>query len=231
MKKISIYIKTKFAEILPKKFFAPAGKQNKAFTLFVSLIVAALMLAIGFSIGNIIIKQLLLSSTGGGSQVGFYAADAASECALFWDRKNGDGFSLGDSPFSPVSTSTLESLNIVCGAGSTVDGGGVVYGMQKVCNTAACGEAMSEYATTTFYIDYRDSLDSKYLACAFVTIAKKYDAASGAEETTIDSRGYNTDLVIDAGTVGSYGYGGTAESAHCNLNRPRIVERGLLLTY
>lgn len=231
MKKISMYIKTKFSELLPKKGFAHAGKRDKAFTLFVSLIVAALMLAIGFSIGNIIIKQLLLSSTGGGSQVGFYAADAASECALFWDRKNGDGFSVGDSPFSPVSTTTLESLNLVCGAGSTVDGGGVVYGMQKVCNTAACGEAMSQYATTTFYIDYRDSLDSKYLACAYVTIAKKYDSATGAEETTIDSRGYNTDLIIDPGSAGSYGYGGATESARCNLNRSRIVERGLLLTY
>lgn len=204
-------------------------QKNRAFTLFVSLLVAALMLAIGFSIGNIIIKQLVLSSSGGGSQIGFYAADSGSECALYWDRKDGDGLSVAESPFSPIATSTDELLRIVCGAGADVDGGGLVYGLTKICDTDLCGP-MSTHATTSFYIDLRDRLDPSYRACSHVIVSKSYDPLTGAEDTVIDSRGYNTDLIIDTGG-GSYSYNFLNPGVRCNLSRPRVVERGLLLTY
>lgn len=171
----------------------------------------------------------MLSSSGGGSQIGFYAADSASECALYWDRKDADGFSAGESPFSPISTVPLDTLHVVCGSGDETDGGGMVYGLTKVCDTETCGAA-SAFATTTFYIDFRDRLDPNYRACSFVTIIKKYTAATGAEDTIIDSRGYNTDLVIETG-VGGYTYNYQNPNVRCNLGRARVVERGLLLTY
>lgn len=201
--------------------------KSRGFTLFVSLIVASLLLAIGFSIGNILIKQLILTQSGNGTQVAFYAADSAAECALYWDRKDAEGVTLADSPFG---TSTIEDLRLVCGSGTAVDGGGLVYGFTKVCDDDLCG-AYATAATSSFYIDYRDPNDSKYLACAHVTVYKKFYPDSGLEDTVIDSRGYNTDLIEDV-TGDGYNYGsGIASVAHCNLERPRIVERGLYLTY
>lgn len=210
------------------------SQNNKAFTLFVSMLVASLLLAVGFSIGNIIVKQLRLSASGGGSQVAFYAADSASECALFWDRKDGDGESVGESPFSPISSESIENLHIVCGSGQEVDGGGLVYGLTKVCNTSTCGPS-AVFSTTTFYVDFKDRLDEQYKGCARVTIAKKYDAAIGSEETIIDTKGYNTDLLYTA-PIASTGYSGSpiysgATDVRCDLNRQRVVERGLLLSY
>lgn len=200
---------------------------NKAFTLFVSLLVASLLLAIGFSIGNILIKQLILTQTGSGTQIAFYAADSAAECALFWDRKNASGITLTDSPFG---TSTISDLRLICGSGNAVDGGGLVYGFSKTCDDNLCG-ASATAATSTFFVDYRDSKDPRYLACAQVTVFKKFDLVTGGEETIIDSRGYNTDLIVEESGLG-YGYGGGAVStARCNLERPRVVERGLYLNY
>lgn len=202
--------------------------KNRAFTLFVSLLVASLLLAIGFSVGNILLKQLLLSSSGSGTQVAFYAADSAAECTLFWDRKDTSGYTLSESPFG---TTTPTDLRLICGAGSAADGGGLVYGFNKVCDDGLCGPGATQ-ATSTFYIDFRDPDDAKYMACAFVTVGKRFDPATGAESTVIDARGYNTDLLSDGS--GGYGYGyGTAGTGgtSCNLERPRVVERGLLLTF
>ncbi len=212
---------------LVKAYAEKIKGKNRAFTLFVSLLVSSLLLAIGFSVGNILIKQLLLSSSGSGTQVAFYAADSAAECTLFWDRKDASGFTISESPFG---TTTPPDLHLVCGSGSTGDGGGEVYGFSKVCDDSLCGPSATE-ATSTFYIDFRDPDDSSYRACAYVTVGKRFDPATGAESTSIDSRGYNTDLIA-GGTGGyGYGYGGGAGSSGCNLERPRVVERGLLLTF
>ncbi len=201
-------------------------EKNKAFTLFVSLLVASLLLAIGFSIGNILIKQLILTQTGSGTQIAFYAADSASECTLFWDRKDSGGITLTESPFG---TSTIAGLRLVCGSGTAADGGGLIYGLTKTCDDGLCG-ALATAATSSFFIDYRDPKDPKYLACAHVTVFKRFDITTGGEETTIDSRGYNTDLIVDESGVG-YTYGSTITTARCNLERQRVVERGLYLTY
>lgn len=230
-------------------------KRTKGFTLFVALLVAALMLAIGFSIGSIILKQVLLSATGGGSQIAFYAADAAAECALFWDRKDGDGVSIGSSPFGTSTPDGADLLgeSIVCGTGE-LDSAGVIYGWNKECDTAICD--VGSKATTTFVIDYSDPKDEKYLACATVMVSKVINSDTGEEETTIDARGYNTDTIKDAvpiipgggdpGGTGSGGSGGSGGgfdiidesdievptiNARCNLERPRVVERGLKLSY
>jgi hypothetical protein len=209
--------------------------KSKAFTLFVSLLVSSLLLAIGFSIGNILIKQLVLTQTGSGTQVAFYAADSAAECALFWDRKDSDGITLSDSPFgtsTSIDPNVPNGIRFICGSGDTTTGGGIVYAGTKTCDDSLCG-ALATAATTTFFIGYQDPQDPKYLACAHVIVFKKFDVATGEEETTIDSRGYNTDLIVeDSGT--GYGYyvgGGITTAARCNLERPRVVERGLYLTY
>ncbi len=200
---------------------------SKAFTLFVSLLVAALLLAVGFSIGNILIKQLTLASSGSGSQIAFYAADSAAECALFWDRKNKGGFSVVDSPFG---VSTSDQSRLICGGGRDgVDDSGLVFGFTKVCDDGLCSAATTR-ATSTFYVDTQNIRDTKSKSCAFVTVVKVFDPDTGVEETTIDAKGYNTELYL-GNAAGAYTFAYQNPDASCNLSRPKTVERALHISY
>ena len=196
-------------------------KTKSGFTLFVAMVVASLLLAVGFSIGNIILKQLLLSGSGKDSQVAFYAADAGAECAQFWDTKSSTGVALsGDGPFA---TSTkVEDTSIVCGSGAVtaskqVDG--ILPQDQK-------------FSTTTLVVNYSDSQSTlsnpteNYKACAVVLVAKGFepDPNNPTTEipfTRITSRGYNAPY--------SPASGGTP--AGCVTSDPRTVERGIVVQY
>ncbi len=175
---------------------------QKGFTLFVALIVSSIMLSVGFSIGNIVLKQLLLSSSGKESQMAFFAADSGAECALYWDRKDGAGLSTIDGAFSTSTTAEAIQDSVKCGHG--LDGEGKIDGVQYSTETVS-GNTL---ATTTFYVDFSDP-NTTYKACAKVTVVKRDPF------TIIESRGYNSALIGGA----------------CDITNPRTVERGLRLNY
>jgi hypothetical protein len=186
------------------------------FTLFVSMIVASLLLAVGFSIGNIILKQLLLSGSGKDSQIAFYAADSGVECAQFWDTKNALGESLTiEGPFAS-STGTSLFSDIKCGP----------IGPNATTSPAKIFVGDSN-ATSTLVIDYSDDGEN-YRACAQVQIEKGFalvDVGGGFSEnlpfTRITSRGYNSSYIPAVGV----------NPAHCDISNPRTVERGLFVQY
>ena len=76
------------------------GNHNNGFTLLMATLISSLVLSLGISIFNIVIKELTLSSYGRDSQFAFYAADTGAECALFWDIK--------ERAFATSSVSTIE---------------------------------------------------------------------------------------------------------------------------
>ncbi|OJI08263.1 MAG: hypothetical protein COX02_01885 [Candidatus Vogelbacteria bacterium CG22_combo_CG10-13_8_21_14_all_37_9] len=81
-------------------------KSNQAFVLLYAVLVASVVLAIGFSLANIITKQIILSSLGQSSRVAYYAADGGRDCGLFWSKFTeiityGDSL-FGDSGAPPV---------------------------------------------------------------------------------------------------------------------------------
>jgi hypothetical protein len=61
---------------------------QRGFTLLMAALVASIVLSLGSSIFLIAQKQVTLSSLGRDSQFAFYAADAAAECALYWDLRD-----------------------------------------------------------------------------------------------------------------------------------------------
>ena len=186
------------------------------FTLFVAMIVTALILSIGFSIGNIVLKEITLSSSGKESQIAFYAADSISECAIFWDRKDANGVdAIGISPFA-TDTPAFDPNAIRCGTG--VDGvtpgklGAFTQDYGNDIGPTAQADAL--YATTSFYASFQDvGGDASIVACGKVTISKT------PSKTIIDARGYNV------------GYSGDSVTGSCNLTNPRTVERGLRVYY
>lgn len=184
---------------------------SEGFTLLVAMIVTTLVLAIGFSIGNIILKELALSSSGKRSQIAFYAADSIAECALYWDRKDVSGNSvynsdLGDSPFA---TSTPDNPFIQCGTG---------YGIQgsepgQIANFEKTSDSLN--ATSSFVAVFGDSNDPTSISCGIVNIVKNLN------KTTIYARGYNV----------GYLTGANGEGGNCDLSNPKTVERGIKVDY
>ena len=59
------------------------------FALLFAVLTASLLLTIGMAIFNTSFKELEISTAARESQIAFYAADSARECALYWDVKKG----------------------------------------------------------------------------------------------------------------------------------------------
>jgi len=53
----------------------------------IAVVMTSVILSVGLALLDIAYKQVVLSSVARQSQVAFYAADSAMECALFWDQK------------------------------------------------------------------------------------------------------------------------------------------------
>lgn len=78
----------------------------RGFTLLISVVLASVVLAIGLALLDIAYKQVILSSSARNSQYAFYAADAALECALYYDQQ------LGHFAFDPPPVAgTLPSIS------------------------------------------------------------------------------------------------------------------------
>ena len=132
-------------------------KINKeGFTLFIAVIVTSLLLAIGLSISSIILKQLLLSSNGQNSQYAFYAADAATECALFWSSNattTSGGSAFPTSSQSYLDVDYLSPNEISCNG---------YLGVPAVSSALTSSDI--NQATTSFYMAISPT------TCALVTV-------------------------------------------------------------
>jgi len=148
----------------PFSFFRSAAeaKAPRAFTLLLAVLVSGILLALGLAISNIVIKDLVLSSSGRESQFAFYAADTGVECALYWDIKH--------DAFSPESTIT----EFYCGD----------EGEGKVPLTSNYNAGL-DILTTTFSLALGPAEAN---ACSSVSV-QKYIAQ---RKTVVEALGYNT---------------------------------------
>lgn len=60
---------------------------ERGFTLLLSVLIASILLTLGYEIYNFTVKEVALSFSGRESQFAFYAADSGVECALWADAK------------------------------------------------------------------------------------------------------------------------------------------------
>ena len=84
------------------------------FAILFAVLTASLLMSIGISIFGISIKELSLSTASKDSQIAFYAADSAIECAKFWDTRAGAFIT-----YKSISSTTSSSItSIVCNGNS-----------------------------------------------------------------------------------------------------------------
>lgn len=191
--------------------FKKNKSNKKGFTLLFSILVSIMVLAVGASIINISLKQVILSSSGRESQYAFYAANTGIECALFWDL---NGLFLENNStsiqyvFPPPGENNLRITN--------------TEGIQCAGRNITDSWDIANPNRTVFKITISsDIIDvGKVEYCAEVIVEKEIspninngsneNSDQGSVITTITSKGYNT----------------------CDIkNDKRAVERGLVLQY
>lgn len=67
-------------------------RQQRGFALLIALVLTSVVLALGMALLDIAYKQVVLASSAKNSQYAFYNADAALECALYYDQQQGAFF-------------------------------------------------------------------------------------------------------------------------------------------
>lgn len=102
----------------------------RGFALLFTLLITSIIFSISLGVYNLIIGEIILSGTGRDSQLAFYAADAGTECALYWDIQHPG---LAKSAFS---TSTPAVIS--CAGQSKSVGGGSVSNFSLSFGNGSC---------------------------------------------------------------------------------------------
>lgn len=198
-------------------------KKQKGFALLFSVLVSTIIISIGATIISISIRQTILSGTARESQVAFYAANTALECAFFWDTVK---FALPTTGvvFPVGATEQLVSTpdQIKCAGGNIIDGSGFDPGPFSVPWTSSGPGTNNTSKTFKMVLENKATSGTDDLTtattCATVTVSKELITAddgstpedeSGRVTTRIEAKGYNI----------------------CDTDSPRTVERGLELEY
>lgn len=185
--------------------------RNQGFVLAFSLLLSSIVLALAFGIFNILLKQIVLTSSSKDSQIAFYAADAGAECALYWDTHtsrdpnsfpnqqfpysytgmfglsvdNPDIVDLGYPDAGQVGTELASEEVFSCGTG-------IMYDI-SVEDTSDIDEVPGFVTLSNFAFD--TTSDRK--VCARVRVSKRYNSGTiignpkSGFDTIIESRGYN----------------------------------------
>lgn len=175
---------------------------KKGFVLAFSLLISSTVLALAFGIFNILLKQIVLTSSAKDSQIAFYAADAGAECALYWDThtsRNPVGLPNDQFPYNytgmfglsvdnpdrlgyPLAPQVRADLSnpllFLCGASMVQD--------FEVEDTSGVDSVPGQVTLSNFTFN----LTSDGKVCSRVVVLKRYNSEGGFD-TIIRSRGYN----------------------------------------
>ncbi len=112
-------------------------KKTAGFAMLFAVLVSSLLIAIGISIFNISLKELMISTSERDSQMAWYAGDSAIECALYWSNKFQSFPFCNNASCSSKLGSTTNT--IICN------------GIPVPLNFVLIGTAKLSYSTTTFF--------------------------------------------------------------------------------
>lgn len=223
-------------------------KREKGVVLLIAVIISSLVLALGIGIGNIIVKEIVLTSLSRNSRVAFFAADAGVECAMHWDlirnisieRQGGIGSSPDVSvyPTSVFATNTPSVNNILAGN---------FYGDQSMSenkfNPFCAGQPAADlFDNTLLQNNFDREAASDANAPTYITRFFFYPTLSGAEydslKTTPNELNKNPCVLVriekteTSGPPVSFITSIFAEGfSSCNPDDLRRVSRGLRVDY
>lgn len=150
------------------------ARRSGGMVLILAMVIAAIVLTLGINMTNITSKEIYLASFSGGSETALYAADAALECAEYYN--GGD-----QKVFGRTGTQDLGTVAINCSGYS-------IAGTERVKPGTT-----DDPAITTFWIPPTSppgDPSTVSTPCAFVSITNTTDGAVLRATYSVD--GYNT---------------------------------------
>ena len=130
----------------------------RGFTLLIAIILATIAVTLGVSLLDLSYKQTILTSTAKQSQYGFYAADSAIECGLYWDQKF-NSFKIGNTTSSASIECAGRSISSYTKTSGTT--GGVSYLKTEFLVNVGCTQSAQTNGKVTIY-KYADGRTSIY---------------------------------------------------------------------
>lgn len=165
-------------------------KIKKGFAVLFSILLASFLITLGISIFSISLKEIQIATSARDSQIAYYIADSAKECALYWDVKFAKFPSCMDSTCatyldadgnSKSADNTINVTNVTCH------------------NTPQTLSFVKDQATLT----YSARLNNFFLASSTspsspvsdIVINKTYNTGTNRVVTTIIAYGHNTGIL------------------------------------
>lgn len=156
-------------------------KHNRAFAVLFSIMLASFLITLGISIFSISLKETMITTSVRDSQIAYYAADSARECALYWDVKRG-AFPTCVSDDCSETTEADEITSIMCN-GIPVD-----VELTRVNGTLAY--STGDNPIQNFFKMSEDEVSPR----SHIKITKTWIPNEGVR-TVIDTFGQNTGIV------------------------------------
>ncbi|KKS89434.1 MAG: hypothetical protein UV64_C0006G0014 [Parcubacteria group bacterium GW2011_GWC1_43_11b] len=169
-------------------------KLNRAFVMLYALLVASIILSIGFYLSAIIAKQIQLSSMGKMSRVAYYAADAGRLCGNMWGATNYKYVSLIND--YNAFGKNLEAKNINCNDSQLVifdpnNSTQTISDPSPVANIFGMFNLDLDNTNAKEYRFHYDMTVEDQPACAIVSIVFEKPSGSDNVNTYIVSRGFS----------------------------------------
>lgn len=165
-------------------------KSKSGFALLFSVMLASFLITLGISIFSISLKEIQIATSVRDSQVSYYAADSARECALYADAKlaafptcldsNCENIYDIDGNAIPVLSNDVRTVNVTCN------------GISSPLIFRRNGLTYTSDKTLKFFQASKD-LDSS--PAADISITKQFVQSTSRVVTTIDALGHNTKVI------------------------------------
>lgn len=114
-------------------------RTDQGFTLLIAIVLTGTLLLIATGVVSLAVRQARISDSGRQSQMAFYAADTAMECALYWDIHNPSGNTAFDTSTGSTVTCNKDGNNSgnhwVVGGNSVSTMGPVTFLPDPYCAT------------------------------------------------------------------------------------------------
>jgi len=163
------------------------NRGEKGFAVLFSVMLASFLITLGISIFSISLKEIMITTSTRDSQVAYYAADSARECAIYWDIKQG--------AFPPCFDSNGNFIDCTETSNPSTKPTITCNGVDMDINFSH-----PQYVSTVYWtganaiIDFfKYSVDNINSPRADVKIFKDY--STGNIRTTIEAYGHNTGIM------------------------------------
>ena len=155
-------------------------KYTGGFAVLFSVLLASFLITLGISIFSISLKEIQITTSVRDSQVAYYAADSARECAIYWDVKKGAYPTCLDTSCS--SKTTDDQIN-------TITCNGINIPVTLIQDTLG----LAKFSTPIIPDFFRASSTSFAMPASDIRITKIWE--NSGVTTKIETWGHNTQIL------------------------------------